>query len=372
MQIPMTDLKVQYGALKDEIDAALAGVLENTAFILGPAVDRFEQAFAGYHGAKHCVGVSNGTDALKLALCACGVGSGDEVVTASFTFGATVEAICEVGAKPVFVDVEPDYFSLDVSRVEASLTKRTRVILPVHLYGHPVDMDPLLELAEDRGLTVIEDAAQAHGAQYKGRLAGTMGRAACFSFYPGKNLGAYGDAGGLITDDGGLAETVRSLRNHGQDPTRKFWYELLGFNHRMDGFQGAVLDVKLRYLDDWNGLRRQHADRYRELLGGLGRVVLPREAPYAKHVYHLFVMRVPDREALGNALKADGIATGVQYPVPLHLTPAYAYLGYREGDFPVCEKAAGEILALPMYPELTDEQIVYITDKVRAFYGQTA
>jgi len=372
MPIPMTDLKVQYRALKGELDAALADVLENTAFILGPAVERFEQAFAAYHGVEHCVGVSNGTDALKLALCACGIGAGDEVLTTPFTFGATVEAICEVGAKPVFVDIEPDYFSLDVSQVEASLTARTRAIIPVHLYGHPVDMDPLLALAQDRGITVVEDAAQAHGARYGDRLVGTMGQVACFSFYPGKNLGAYGDAGGLITRDGDLAETVRRLRNHGQDPTQKFWYDRLGYNHRMDGFQGAVLDVKLRHLDSWNDLRRQHADRYRELLGGLADVALPAEAPYARHVYHLFVVRVPDREALGDALKADGVATGVQYPVPLHLTPAYAYLGHSKGDFPVCEEAAPRILALPMYPELTDEQLSTIAGSVRRFRGLTA
>ena len=369
MQIPMTDLKVQYAHLKDEMDAALAEVLNSTAFILGPAVQRFEEAFAAYHGATHCIGVSNGTDALKLALRAAGVGAGDEVITTAFTFGATAEAVCEIGARPVFVDVEPRYFTMDVAQVEKALTDRTRALLPVHLYGHPVDMGPIMELAQARNLMVVEDAAQAHGARYRDRPVGALGHVACFSFYPGKNLGAYGDAGGVVTRDDALAESIRTLRNHGQDSAQKFWYLELGYNHRMDGFQGAVLGVKLPHLDRWNEQRRRHADRYRELLGGLEMLTLPSEAPYAHHVYHLFVLRAPDREALAGALKQAGIATGTQYPVPLHLTPAYAFLGYRKGDFPVCEAACEEILALPMYPELTEDQIVYISEKIHAFYA---
>ena len=368
MQIPMTDLKVQYENLKDEMDAALAEVLNTTAFILGPSVERFEEAFAAYHGVKCCVGVSNGTDALKLALRAVGVGPGDEVITTVFTFGATVEAICEVGARPVFVDIESRYYTMDVAQIQGKITEKTRAILPVHLYGHPVDMDALLKLATERKLAVVEDAAQAHGARYKERLVGALGDIACFSFYPGKNLGAYGDAGGVITDNGALAQTLRMLRNHGQDPTRKFYYQERGFNHRMDGFQGAVLGVKLPHLTRWNDRRRAHAARYRELLGDLEVLALPSEAPFAHHVYHLFVMRTADRDGLGAALKEEGVATGVQYPVPLHLTPAYASLGHGAGDFPVCEKVCSEVIALPMYPELTEEQVAHVAATIHRFY----
>jgi len=366
--VPMNDLKIQYAQIKSEIDAAMAAVVANTSFILGPQVAAFEQAWADYNDVKHCVGVSNGTDALKVALRALDVGAGDEVITTSFTFGATIEAICELGARPVFVDIEANYFSLDVGQVAERCTDKTKAIIPVHIYGHPVDMDPLLNLANERGIAVVEDAAQAHGARYREQAVGSLGKVGCFSFYPGKNLGAYGDAGGIISDDDELVGRMRQLRNHGQDPRRKFWYNDLGYNHRMDGLQGAVLEVKLRYLDQGNQRRRQVAARY-DALADLEQVAVPLVADYAHHVYHLYVIRVPDRDALGTALKEEGVATAVQYPHPLHLTTAYEFLGYREGDLPVCEQACREIISLPMFADLEDGQVDYVVDCVRQYYA---
>ena len=364
-QVPMNDLQLQYRQLQPEMDAALAEVMENCSFILGPQVAAFEEAFADYNDVRNCVGVSNGTDALKLALWALDIGSGDEVITTPHTFGATTEAICEVGATPVFVDIEPAYYTIDVTQIEARITERTCAVVPVHIYGHPADMDPLLALAAARGLAVVEDAAQAHGARYRERLAGSMGRAGCFSFYPGKNLGAYGDAGGLITDDDELATRLRQLRNHGQDPGRKFWYRELGCNHRMDGLQGAVLHTKLPHLDAWNRRRREVAARYQEGLKDVEALTLPTEAAWAHHVYHLYVVRAPDRDDLAATLKDAGIETAVQYPHPLHLTDAYACLGYTEGALPVCEQACREIISLPMFPDLTDEQVERVIEEVR-------
>lgn len=366
--VPMNDLKVQYQQIKGEIDAGLAQVLDSCAFILGPAVAGFEEAYAAYCGVSHCIGVSNGTDALVLALRAAGVGEGDEVITTPHTFGATAEAIRLLGARPVFVDIEDEYFTLDVTQIEGKITERTRAIVPVHIYGHTADMDPLLEIAARRDLVVIEDAAQSQGARYRDHLAGSMGLAGCFSFYPGKNLGAYGDAGGVTTSDDAVAATVRGLRNHGQDSKKKFWYNDLGYNHRMDGFQGAVLGVKLPHLDAWNSRRRAIADRYRTGLGGLSQVRVPTEADWAHHVYHLFVVRVPDRDALAAGLKEKGVQTAVQYPVPLHLTPAYGDLGYGAGDLPVCERACEQIISLPIYPDLDDDGVDYVVEQVRAFY----
>jgi len=366
--VPMNDLKIQYAQIKSEIDAAMAAVVANTSFILGPQVAAFEQAWADYNDVKHCVGVSNGTDALKVALRALDVGAGDEVITTSFTFGATIEAICELGARPVFVDIEANYFSLDVGQVAERCTDKTKAIIPVHIYGHPVDIDPLLNLANERGIAVVEDAAQAHGARYREQAVGSLGKVGCFSFYPGKNLGAYGDAGGIISDDDELVGRMRQLRNHGQDPRRKFWYNDLGYNHRMDGLQGAVLEVKLRYLDQGNQRRRQVAARY-DALADLEQVAVPLVADYAHHVYHLYVIRVPDRDALGTALKEEGVATAVQYPHPLHLTTAYEFLGYREGDLPVCEQACREIISLPMFADLEDGQVDYVVDCVRQYYA---
>lgn len=365
IHVPMNDLRLQHAQLKGEMEAVLAQVVQSCAFISGPQVQAFEQAFAAYQGVKHCIGVSNGTDALKLALQAVGVGRGDEVLTSPHTFAATIEAICEVGARPVLVDIEAHHYTLDVAQLAAQFSERTRAIIPVHIYGHPVDMDPLLALAAARGVAVIEDAAQAHGARYKGRLAGAMGQVGCFSFYPGKNLGAYGDAGGLVTQDDGIAQKLRLLRNHGQDPGRKFYYLMPGYNHRMDGFQGAVLKVKLPHLDQWNERRRQIAARYAAVLGDVPGLVLPAEADWARHVYHLYVVRVPDRDQLAAELKKKGIDTAVQYPHPLHLTPGYEFLGYREGSLPACERACRQILSLPMFPELKDDQVDYVAEQLR-------
>ena len=368
-QVPMNDLQIQYGQIKSEIDAALAEVIANCSFILGPQVAAFEKVYAEYCGAEHCIGVSNGTDALKLALAAADVGPGDEVITTPHTFGATVEAILQIGAKAVLADIEPDGFTLDPEQVKRKITGRTKAIVPVHIYGQMADMDPLLELAQAHGLKVIEDAAQAQGAKYRGKRAGAIGDVGCFSFYPGKNLGAYGDAGGLTTSDEKLAGRLRELRNHGQDPTKKFFYRELGYNHRMDGFQGAVLGVKLPHLDGWNQRRREVAARYDEGLADIEELTVPPVASYGEHVYHLYVIRVPDRQELAGALKEQGIQSAVQYPHPLHLTEAFAGLGYAEGDLPVCEQACREILSLPMFPDLTDPQVDYVIEKVRQHYA---
>ena len=368
LPVPMNDLRLQYEQIKEEVDEALAETIQNTSFILGPQVAAFETAFADYNDVRHCIGVSNGTDALKLALLACGVGAGDEVVTTSHTFGATVEAVCDLGSTPVFVDIEEEHFTIDPDLIAAAITPATRAIIPVHIYGQTADMTPILELAGDRNLAVIEDAAQAHGARYREWLAGSMGRAGCFSFYPGKNLGAYGDAGGIVTDDDEVAQRLRSLRNHGQDRKRKFWYEERGYNHRMDGFQGAVLGVKLPHLDDWNRSRRRVAERYREGLRGVGQIRLPAEADYAYHVYHLFVIRVPDRDALAADLSDAQIDTAIQYPHPLHLTDAFSSYS-APGRLPVTERACREIISLPIFPELLDEQIDHVIEAMVRHYA---
>ena len=369
ISVPMNDLSLQYRQLKEEVDLALNEVIEDTAFILGPKVQAFESSYATYQGVDHCVGVSNGTDALKLALRAGGIGPGCEVVTTPFTFGATVEAIVEVGAKPVMVDIEESYYTLDVDLLDGSLSSKTRAIIPVHLYGHPADLSPILDIARKRDLLVVEDAAQAHGARYRGQLVGSIGHVGAFSFYPGKNLGAYGDAGGLVTNDDDIARRIRLLRNHGQDPDGKFRYLEPGYNHRMDGFQGAVLQVKLPHLDGWNERRRQVAARYIRNLSDVAGIATPVEADYAYHVYHLFVIRCPSRDDLARDLVRNGVQTAVHYPRPLHLTPAFEGLGYRRGDFPVSERCCDEILSLPMFPELQDEQIDYVCDLVRQYIG---
>lgn len=366
--VPMNDLRQQHAHIGAEIEMALSEVIDGCSFILGPQVERFEKAFATYCHTAHCVGVSSGTDALRLALQAAGIGVGDEVITTPLTFGATLEAICQVGARPVLVDIDPQYYTLDPRHLCAALTPRTRAILPVHIYGQMADMAPIMALAVERDLVVIEDAAQAHGARYKDATAGGVGRVGCFSFYPGKNLGAYGDAGGITTSDDVLAERLRRLRNHGQAKGDKFNYLEVGGNHRMDGMQGAVLEVKLRHLEMWNEHRRTLAARYGALLAGLDVVHLPAEAPYAHHVYHLYALRVNDRAALVASLRAEGIETAVQYPHPLHLTPAFADLGYRRGDFPVCEQVCAELLSVPLFADMTVEQVDYVVDAIFRHY----
>jgi dTDP-4-amino-4,6-dideoxygalactose transaminase len=360
--IPLVDIRGQYQLIRPEIQRAIDRVLESGHYVLGPEVEQFEGAFAAHCAAREAIAVNSGTSALHLALLACGVGPGDEVVTVPFTFVATTAAVWYTGARPVFVDIDAATFTIDVSQIERAITPRTKAILPVHLYGQPADMDPILDIARRHGLAVIEDACQAHGATYKGQRVGALGDAGCFSFYPGKNLGAYGEGGALVTNRADVARAARMLRDWGQHV--KYHHELRGFNYSMEGLQGAILGVKLRYLDAWTEARRAHAQAYHQLLEGCG-VQTPCEAPYAGHVYHVYAVRTSDRAALQRTLAAHNIATGIHYPVPVHLQPAYADLGYRAGDFPESERAAGEVLSLPMYPELSHTQLEMVTAAVR-------
>jgi dTDP-4-amino-4,6-dideoxygalactose transaminase len=357
--IPFVDLKAQYQSIKEEVDAAIKRVLDNTSFILGREVEAFEAAFAEYVGARFCVGVSNGTAAIQLAVTACGIGAGDEVIVPANTFFASAEAVSTAGATPVFVDAAPVSYTIDTGRIEAAITSRTRAIMPVHLYGQAADLDPIFEIAARHNLVVIEDAAQAHGSEYKGKRVGALGKAGCFSFYPGKNLGAYGEGGAVVTNDEAVARQLRLLRDHGSE--RKYHHEIIGYNFRLEGIQGAVLGVKLKHLDKWNGLRREHAARYDELLKESG-LILPREMEYARHVYHLYVVQTDERDALQTSLNEAGVQTGIHYPIPIHLQPAYAFLGHKTGDFPEAERQANCVLSLPMFPELTDEQIKRVVD----------
>ncbi|MEK6303076.1 MAG: DegT/DnrJ/EryC1/StrS family aminotransferase [Acidobacteriota bacterium] len=364
MQIPLVDLKAQYAGIRSEIDAAIQRVLDNTSFILGNEVASFEQAFSVYVGAKGAVGIGSGTAALQLAMLACGIGPGDEVITSAHTFMATAEAISQTGARPVFVDIDARTFNLDPNQVESAVTSRTRAILPVHLYGQPADLDPLLDIAGSRDLWLIEDAAQAHAAEYKGRRCGSIGHLACFSFYPGKNLGAYGDAGAVTSNDESLLAKVRRLHDHGR--TTKYEHDEIGWGERLDALQAAVLAVKLPHLETWTEARRSHARRYSELLAGCD-VVTPYESPDGRHVYHLYVIRTGRRDELLGFLKSRGVDAGIHYPIPLHRQPAYLKLGYSDVNLPVSEKAAAEVLSLPMYPELTEAQISYVAETVRQF-----
>lgn len=360
--IPFLDLKAQYTSIKDEVNSAIQGVLDSCQFTLGSEVTAFEEEFAAYSGAKIGVGVNTGTSALHLALLAAGVQPGDEVITVPFTFVATVAAIHYAGARPVFVDIDPRSFNMDTAALEAAITSKTKVVLPVHLYGQPADMDPILDIAKKRGLIVIEDAAQAHGAEYKGRRVGSLGAMACFSFYPGKNLGAYGEGGMVTTNDPAYARTLRMLRDWGAE--RKYVHVLKGYNYRLEGIQGAVLRVKLRHLEAWTEARRSAAVRYDRLLAGSG-VPTPEAMPYARHVYHIYAIRTLHRQAWQQALQEQGIQTGIHYPTPVHMLPAYADLGYKKGQFPHSEKAASEVLSLPMFPELTSSQSETVSSAIR-------
>ena len=360
--VPFVDLKAQYLTIKPEIDAAIASVIENTNFILGPQVAAFEKAFAEYVGAASCVGVNSGTAALQLALMACGIGQGDEVIVPSFTFFATAETVSVLGAVPVFVDVDPVSYTITADEIEKAITPRTRAIIPVHLYGQAVDLDPIRALAEKHHLHVIEDAAQAHGAEYKGRRVGGIGSAGCFSFYPSKNLGAYGEAGAVVTNDEELAQQLRLLRQHGQ--TSKYAHAIVGYNFRLEEIQAAILNVKLPHLDKWNNGRRERAARYNELLSDTD-LVLPREMEYSRHVYHVYTVQCDNREELQNRLTAKGIQSGVHYPIPIHLQPAYASLGHKPGDFPVTERLCEQVLSLPLFAELTDAQQRSVADAIR-------
>lgn len=359
MKVPFLDLAAQHAPLRNELDQAIARVVDCGAFAGGPFVTEFESDFAGYCETDHAIGVGNGTDALWLALLACGVGPGDEVITVPSTFMATAEAITYSGAKPVFVDVDERTCTMDPAALPHALSRRTKAIIPVHLFGQPADMDPILEFARTHGLAVIEDAAQAHGARYKGRRAGSLGDVGCFSFYPGKNLGALGEAGAVVTNRADIDEKIRVLRDHGQ--TRKYHHTMVGWNCRMDGIQGAVLRVKLRRLEAGNQLRRQHAARYTSVLRKLDEVTCPYQAPYAEHVYHIYAIRVHDRDRVLHQLEQQGISCGIHYPVPVHLQEAYADLGYTRGAFRNAEAAAAEFISLPMFPELSADQIGFVT-----------
>ena len=365
--IPYLDLPAQMRPLRKEIEVAIARVLDNCGFCLGPEVAAFEEEFARFIGAKHCVGFNNGTSALHIALKLLNIGHGDEVITTPFTFVATSWAISYVGARPVYGDIEDETFNLDPKAVERLITPRTKAILPVHLYGHPADMEPLLAIGRKHNLPVIEDAAQAHAATYHGKMAGTLGVMSCYSFYPGKNLGAYGEGGALVTGDAALAARARALRDHGS--TRRYYHDEIGFNYRMEGIQGAVLRVKLRHLAGWTAERRRVAARYSELLADTP-LQLPKEARGVESAWHLYVVRHPKRDDLKRHLEANQVGCGLHYPLPLHLQKAYAHLGHREGDFPVSEKAARECLSLPIYPELTEEQIQRVAEAINQFFSK--
>jgi dTDP-3-amino-3,4,6-trideoxy-alpha-D-glucose transaminase len=362
--IPPIDLKRQYASIKDEVEAAVTRVLEGGWYILGEEVTAFEHEFAAYCAVAHAVGVGSGTDALHLALAACGVGSGDEVITVSHTAVATVAAIELAGARPVLVDIDPTCYTLDPDRLEAAITRRTRAVIPVHLYGCPADLGPIMEIAQRHDLFVVEDCAQAHGAAYQGRKVGSWGHVAAFSFYPTKNLGACGDGGMVTTNDPELAERVRLLRQYGW--RERYVSNVRGLNSRLDELQAAILRVKLRHLGEWNEGRRRLARLYDERLAGSG-VVTPHEPEDAVHVYHLYVVRHPRRDELRASLRGQGIGSLIHYPVPVHLQPAYRDLGYQAGDFPSTEAAAREVLSLPLYPKLREAEVTAVADAVITF-----
>ncbi len=362
MNVPFLDLKAQYNSIKDDIDDAIQQVINKTAFAGGPFVAQFEKDFAAFCHSKYAVGVNSGTSALWLALIGLGVGPGDEVITAPNSFIATAEAISYCGATPVFVDIDETTYNINPQLIESAITPKTKAIIPVHLFGQTADMDPILTLAKKHNLFVIEDAAQAHGALYKGQPAGSMGDAGCFSFYPGKNLGAYGEGGAVVTNNADLAVKIRMLRDHGQ--SEKYHHDMIGWNARLEGMQAAVLSVKLKHLDDWNDSRRANARTYAAVLPHGNGFVLPHEAAYGKHIYHVYAVRVKNREDLMAILREQDIGCGIHYPIPIHLTGAYEKLGYAEGSFPVAEKCAQEFLSLPMFPELTHDHILRVADVI--------
>ena len=370
MHIPFVDLKAQYRAHRTEIDAAIASVIDGTAFIRGKFVADFEKAYAEKYGVKHCVSCGNGTDAIFITLKMLGIGPGDEVITTSNSWIASTETITLTGAKVVFVDVEDDCYDLDATKIEAAITPRTKAILPVHLLGQPAQMDVIMEIAQRRGLHVVEDCAQAHFATFGGRKVGTFGIAGTFSFYPGKNLGAYGDAGAIITDDDALAEKVRMFANHGADRVNKHEHLMEGVCSRLDGLQAAILSAKLPHLDAWTRARQERAAAYDELLGGVAEVRTPKIRAGATHVFHNYVLRAQRRDELQVFLKEQGVETTRHYPVPLPFLKAYAYLGHTPADFPVVAQHSHEIISLPVYPELSADQQRSVADKIKAFYAR--
>ena len=370
--VPLLDLKAQHATIREEVREAVQSVFESQGLILGPTVAECEERIADYCNCPHAVGVSSGTDALLVCLMVEGIGPGDEVITTPYTFFATAGCISRVGATPVFVDIDPQTYNIDASRIEARITGKTKVIMPVHLYGQCAEMDPILEIGERHGIIVIEDAAQAIGAEYKGRRAGSMGHYGCFSFFPSKNLGAAGDGGMVVSRDAARGEKIKDLRVHGSKP--KYYHSMIGGNFRLDALQAAVINVKLRHLDQWSAARQSNADRYRKLfdasgLTGSRLLRLPHVIPGGRHIYNQFVVRVERRDELRAYLKDHNVATEIYYPVSLHLQDCFADLGYREGDFPESEAAARQTLALPIYPELSDEQARHVVDCVAGFYA---
>lgn len=361
--IPFLDLKAQYNSIKSEVESAVLDVLRSGEYVLGPRVEAFEKRVADYCGTAYAVAVASGTDALVLTLQSLGIGPGDEVVTTPFTFFATAESISRVGAVPVFADIEPSSFNIDPNSIEGKITSKTKAIIPVHLFGRPADMDEINALASERGIAVIEDACQAMGASYKGRKAGSLGKAAAFSFYPTKNLGGVGDGGIITTDDFEIASKAKLLRDHGS--TRRYHHRMIGYNSRLDAIQAAILSVKLRYLDVWNEERRSRAEKYSSLLGSLG-LGVPDSGEDRLHVYHLYTIRSSQRDEIAEGFRKAGIGCGIYYPVPLHLQEVYEGLGYRRGSLPEAEKAADEVLSLPIYPELSDDQVEEVADIIRS------
>jgi len=364
--VPFLDLKKQYHSIKNEVDKKLVEVCENTAFSLGPYVEEFEKKFAEYLGAKFFVGTSTGTSALHCAMIAFGIGKDDEVIVPVNTFTATAEAVAMTGAKPVFVDNDPINYNMDLTKIENAITHKTRAIIPVHLYGQAVNMEKVMEIAGKHNLVVIEDCAQSHGATYKGKMTGTFGHAACFSFYPGKNLGSYGEGGGVATNSFEISEKVEKIRNHGSKI--KYVHEFVGYNYHMHGFQGAVLTIKLTQLDKWNARRLEIAQKLNKGLAGIEDFNTPHIDENCKHVFHLYVIRTSKREELKKYLQEHNVGTNIHYPYPLHTQDSYKYLGYKAGDFPVAEEYAPQLLSLPMFPEMTDEQVDYVIETVKAFY----
>jgi dTDP-4-amino-4,6-dideoxygalactose transaminase len=365
MNVPFVDLKAQYQSIKSEIDPAIQSVIGETAFVGGKYVDAFEKAFAEKFGTKHCVSCANGTDAIYITLKALGIGLGDELITVANSFIATSEAISQTGARPVFVDID-DYFHIDPSLIEKKITGKTKAIIPVHLFGQPADIGAVKEICDRHGLFLIEDCAQSHLATFQGKKTGTFGIAGTFSFYPGKNLGAYGDGGAIVTDDDVFARNARMFASHGS--LQKYIHEIEGINSRLDGIQAAVLRVKLDHIEDWNRARNGHALKYNELLGGVKQVKCPQLRPDSFHIFHLYVIRAEHRDDLAAFLKTKGVSTGIHYPTALPLMPAYRYLKHQPSDFPVAHACQDQILSLPMYPELADEQIAYAVDSIREFY----
>lgn len=365
MKVPFLDLGAQYASIHNEIGAALRAVLDSAAFAGGPFVEKFEKEFASFCRCRFAVGVSSGTAALWMALLAIGIGRGDEVITVPNTFIATCEAISFCGAKPVFVDIDERTYNINPDLIENAITVRTKAIIPVHLYGQMADMRRIMEIARAHRLFVIEDACQAHGAGYQGRRAGSIGDLGCFSFYPGKNLGAYGEAGAVLTNDGELAEKLRMFRDHGQ--AKKYYHSMIGWNGRMDGLQGAVLSVKLKYLAAWNEARRRNAQLYNKLLENVDGLITPIEADYGMHIYHIYAVRTQNRDALISTLAQKGISCGIHYPLPIHLQKAYRFLGHQQGSFPIAEKCAEQLVSLPMFAELRQEQIEKVCQEIRSF-----